>query len=292
LDLIDIKGAKMELYDNKIYLIENVTNLHVGSGDTNFGTVDNTVQRDVLTNYPIIHSSSLKGAIREFFEFYNFKDNNFTDEYKKNFIKHIFGDEDKNPGNIVFNEAFMLGMPFRSRDYPYVFCLSDMSIKMFLDLLNDFNINHKIKDALKDYVSLNEIKSNVSTIIEDIEVNENDSLEKLKEFLNEDYIAVLPHKDFKKLLMDLPVVARNKLNNGKSENLFYEEFVPRKSKFFTVISFPVLERVSNDERFEDKEKIKDFYEKFQDMITSEVNLVQIGANASIGYGLCKFKEVK
>jgi hypothetical protein len=28
------------------------------------------------------------------------------------------------------------------------------------------------------------------------------------------------------------------------------------------------------------------------MITSEVNLVQIGANASIGYGLCKFKEVK
>lgn len=282
----------MELYDNKIYLIENVTNLHVGSGDTNFGTVDNTVQRDVLTNYPIIHSSSLKGAIREFFEFYNFKDNNFTDEYKKNFIKHIFGDEDKNPGNIVFNEAFMLGMPFRSRDYPYVFCLSDMSIKMFLDLLNDFNINHKIKDALKDYVSLNEIKSNVSTIIEDIEVNENDSLEKLKEFLNEDYIAVLPHKDFKKLLMDLPVVARNKLNNGKSENLFYEEFVPRKSKFFTVISFPVLERVSNDERFEDKEKIKDFYEKFQDMITSEVNLVQIGANASIGYGLCKFKEVK
>jgi CRISPR-associated protein Cmr4 len=292
LDLIDIKGAKMELYDNKIYLIENVTNLHVGSGDTNFGTVDNTVQRDVLTNYPIIHSSSLKGAIREFFEFYNFKDNNFTDEYKKNFIKHIFGDEDKNPGNIVFNEAFMLGMPFRSRDYPYVFCLSDMSIKMFLDLLNDFNINHKIKDVLKDYVSLNEIKSNVSTIIEDIEVNENDSLEKLKEFLNEDYIAVLPHKDFKKLLMDLPVVARNKLNNGKSENLFYEEFVPRKSKFFTVISFPVLERVSNDERFEDKEKIKDFYEKFQDMITSEVNLVQIGANASIGYGLCKFKEVK
>lgn len=282
----------MELYDNKIYLIENVTNLHVGSGDTNFGTVDNTVQRDVLTNYPIIHSSSLKGAIREFFEFYNFKDNNFTDEYKKNFIKHIFGDEDKNPGNIVFNEAFMLGMPFRSRDYPYVFCLSDMSIKMFLDLLNDFNINHKIKEVLKDYVSLNEIKSNVSTIIEDIEVNENDSLEKLKEFLNEDYIAVLPHKDFKRLLMDLPVVARNKLNNGKSENLFYEEFVPRKSKFFSVVSFPVLKRVSNDERFEDKEKIKDFYEKFQEMITSEVNLIQIGANASIGYGLCKFKEVK
>lgn len=282
----------MELYDNKIYLIENVTNLHVGSGDTNFGTVDNTVQRDVLTNYPIIHSSSLKGAIREFFEFYNFKDNNFTDEYKKNFIKHIFGDEDKNPGNIVFNEAFMLGMPFRSRDYPYVFCLSDMSIKMFLDLLNDFNINHKIKEVLKDYVSLNEIKSNVSTIIEDIEVNENESLEKLKEFLNEDYIAVLPHKDFKRLLMDLPVVARNKLNNGKSENLFYEEFVPRKSKFFSVVSFPVLKRVSNDERFEDKEKIKDFYEKFQEMITSEVNLIQIGANASIGYGLCKFKEVK
>ena len=272
-----------KIYNNKVYFIENVTNLHVGSGEVNFGIVDNGVQRDVLTNYPTIHSSSLKGAIREYFEFY--KDDNY-------FIKHIFGDEDKNQGNVKFNEGFLLGIPFRSKDYPYVFCMSDMSVKMFLDTLDDFGVDIKIKDILKNYISLNETKSNVETIIEDVEVAKNDELNELKEFLNEEYIAILPHKEFQELLRDLPVVARNKLNNGKSENLFYEEFVPRRSKFFTVFSFPVLERVTNNERFKDKEAIKQFYEEFEGMITSETNLVQIGANASIGYGLCRFKEVK
>jgi len=272
----------MNLYNNKMYIIENVTNLHVGSGESNFGIVDNGVQRDVLTNYPIVHSSSLKGAIREYFEFY---------KNENDFIRHIFGDEDKNPGNIKFNEAFMLGMPFRAKDYPYVFCMSDMSIKMFLDMLEDFNV--KLEIDLEKYTSLSsEIKSNVSTIIEDLEVSENDELKELKEFLNEEYIAILPHEKFEELLKDLPVVARNKLNNGKSENLFYEEFVPRKSKFFTMFSIPVLERVTNDKRFDDKEKIQKFYQKFEEMITSQTNLIQIGANASIGYGLCRFKEVK
>ena len=272
-----------KLYDNKVYLIKNVTNLHVGSGESNFGIVDNGVQRDVLTNYPTIHSSSLKGAIREYFEFYK-NDNKF--------IQHIFGDEDKNPGNVKFNEVHMLGIPFRSKDCPYVFCMSDMSIKMFVDLLNDFNVDLEIKNIFQNYISINEIKSNVSTIVEDLEISKNDELKELKEFLNEENIAILPHKKFEKLLKDLPIVARNKLNNGKSENLFYEEFVPRRSKFFSVISFPVLERVTNDERFNDKVKIKSFYKEFQNMITSETNLVQIGANASIGYGLCKFKEVQ
>ena len=273
----------MKIYDNKVYVIENVTNLHVGNGEANFGIVDNSVQRDVLTNYPIMHSSSLKGAVREYFEFY---------KNDKDFIRHIFGDEDKNPGNIKFNDAFLFGMPFRSKDYPYVFCLSDMNIKMFLDVLDNFAVDIPLKENLKNYVLLDEIKSNVSTIIEDLEITKNDDLESLKEFLQEENIAILPHKKFQELLKDLPVVARNKLNNGKSENLFYEEFVPRRSKFFTVFSFPVLDRVTDDTRFNDKEKIKSFYQEFQEMIISETNLVQIGANASIGYGLCRFKEVK
>ena len=49
------------------YLIECLTNMHVGSGGANYGVVDNLVQRDSVTNIPIINSSSLKGALREFF---------------------------------------------------------------------------------------------------------------------------------------------------------------------------------------------------------------------------------
>ena len=50
------------------YFIQCITNLHVGSGDANYGIVDKLVQRDTVYNYPTIHASSLKGALREHFE--------------------------------------------------------------------------------------------------------------------------------------------------------------------------------------------------------------------------------
>jgi CRISPR-associated protein Cmr4 len=48
------------MYNNKAYIIKTKTNLHVGSGDINFGIVDNEVQRDTITNLPVINASSLK----------------------------------------------------------------------------------------------------------------------------------------------------------------------------------------------------------------------------------------
>ena len=47
-----------------IYLLECLTNLHVGSGEVNYNIVDNEVERDVVTNYPTINSSGVKGALR------------------------------------------------------------------------------------------------------------------------------------------------------------------------------------------------------------------------------------
>ncbi len=51
-----------------IYIIDCLTNMHVGSGETNFNIVDNQVQRDSVTEFPTINSSSLKGALRDFAE--------------------------------------------------------------------------------------------------------------------------------------------------------------------------------------------------------------------------------
>ena len=49
------------------YKIDCITNLHVGSGDLNYNIVDNEVERDAVTGYPVIHASGLKGALREHF---------------------------------------------------------------------------------------------------------------------------------------------------------------------------------------------------------------------------------
>ena len=51
-----------------VYILEPITNLHVGNGDINYNIIDNEVEKDPLTNYPIINSSGVKGAFRQFIQ--------------------------------------------------------------------------------------------------------------------------------------------------------------------------------------------------------------------------------
>ena len=67
---------------------------------------------------------------------------------------------------------------------------------------------------------------------------------------------------------DLPIIARNHLENGISTNLWYEEFVPHGSIFYTAILTP------------EKDCKLDFTQP-----------IQIGGNASIGYGFTKIEEI-
>jgi CRISPR-associated protein Cmr4 len=55
------------MYNSSCYLIHCKTNLHAGSGDTNYGIIDKMVQRDPVTELPCIYSSSLKGSAQGVF---------------------------------------------------------------------------------------------------------------------------------------------------------------------------------------------------------------------------------
>jgi len=57
--------------------------------------------------------------------------------------------------------------------------------------------------------------------------------------------------------------------------LWYEEIVPHQSRFITFVSVPEVEGVEN------------YFEVFNNELTN--SLVQVGANGSIGYGLCRFE---
>ena len=48
----------------RMYVINTLSNMHVGSGEVNYGVIDNLIQRDSVTNLPNINYSGLKGAIR------------------------------------------------------------------------------------------------------------------------------------------------------------------------------------------------------------------------------------
>ena len=66
----------------------------------------------------------------------------------------------------------------------------------------------------------------------------------------------------------LPVIARNHLNNGTSTNLWYEEVVPHESIFYFIVNS------------EDMGALGSFKESINEKV------IQFGADASIGYGLC------
>ena len=71
---------------------------------------------------------------------------------------------------------------------------------------------------------------------------------------------------------NLPIIARNVLENGESKNLWYEQVLPAETVLYTII----------------QEKGEDL----KNALTQEGKLVQIGANATIGYGYCKFELIK
>ena len=208
-----------------VWLIIPQTNLHVGNESTvSFSVIDKAIQRDVTSGLPCINSSSLKGAIKEYFEKYQTTAD----------IKGIFGSSkaDKNDsqkGNAIFFDATLIKIPEQTTGTGTTYRLrySEEIVKAFEEKAE--LMGKKISIDRKDATATEE---------------------------------------FKKLCDDdnLPIIARNCLENGESVNLWYEQVLPAQSVLATIFQ-------TNGEN---------------DLDCLNGKIVQIGANATIGYGYCKF----
>lgn len=236
-------------YKTHVFCLRALTNLHVGAGDSFYGAVDKMVQRDAATHLPTIHSHSLKGALREYFE----EEINAD----RQFVNRIFGtpvkgdSKDARPGAYRFFSADLVALPVpeENPDSPVAyhlaadeFILGD--IRQRLALMDPFwktlgILGKQVKDAAKLEIKMDTTFS----------------------------------KRFKAAAEELPVVARNQLENGKSENLWYEELIPRESIFVVAIQSGLTSDPDDEKNFLDK-------------INGKV--IQIGANATVGYGYCLF----
>lgn len=267
----------------ELYTIRTLTNLHVGSGEINFDIVDNQVQRDDLGR-PHINSSSLKGALRE-----HFSKNESTN---KRATSYIFGPENNEniaqSGAYKFFEASLLTRPVRSNVKPYFNAITVETIEELLEQIEDFsltvdnaiieNLKTMVDDKPDDghafiYEALESVK------IEHIaEVTAKPPITGLENLLGSN-LVLLHSQDMEKIA--LPVLARNYLKNGESKNLWYEEVVPKRSRFYCMIGRP------NNEDAKDLEELNKFNTSFE--VTLSQN-VQIGANATIGYGYTKIQK--
>jgi CRISPR-associated protein Cmr4 len=271
-------------YSAQALSIEALTNMHVGSGKNNYGVIDNLVQRDVLTSLPTINSSSLKGALREYCS--------ATWGKKDPRIRHIFGadtndNELSQGGAYVFMHGQLMSIPVRSEARPYFMATCPMLISEFLGAAGNFGISFSAASALQEFSkTLKEDAVHFSTdyhgeaTIEDLELKAGkaafNELDSLKPILGEN-LVLLSDAKFKELTDDLnlPLIARNNLENGISKNLWYEQVLPRLTRFVAVVLHPK----GDDSRAA---------EFFKHLSSSPV---QIGANASIGYGFCHIKRI-
>jgi len=267
-----------------LYTIKTLTNLHVGSGEINFDIIDNQVQRDFLGR-PHINSSSLKGALRE-----HFSKNNTTNGRS---TSYIFGpDNNENiaqSGAYKFFEASLLTRPVRSNKRPYFNAITIETIEELLEMFEDFSIDisQSVTDALKAMIANKpaEGEAYIYEALKDVKiehihtVSSQDPIDGLEDLLGTN--LVLLHNDDMQQIA-LPVLARNHLHNGESKNLWYEEVVPKRSTFYFVIGVP------NNEDTKEADELDKFNNAFE---TSLAQNVQIGANATIGYGYSKIKRV-
>ena len=268
------------------YSLKCLTNLHAGSGDSGMGIIDKMIQRDSITELPVIYASSLKGAFREYFQ------EGPQQTILKPISETIFGTKARSDGNEgistkgthVFHEAQMLGMPLGCNKAPFYMVTSKNNLITWLKKAKMFNIT--IDESL--IIEINSLPSGetispkiLGQPIQDLFIGEFENVSnilgdfnKLWQLLGSN-ILLLNHNDFKEQCSDynLPVISRNNLENGESKNLWYEQIVPHESIF-------VFYTLALSDATEDR---------FYNGINSKV--IQIGANSSLGYGYCEITKL-
>ena len=260
--------------DIKFYTLKCITNLHVGSGDSGFSIVDKQVERDELTSYPMIYSSSLKGALREFLQRKNCSK-----------VENIFGGEGKTEkaGKVKFLDAHLLALPMRAskgQATSYMVTTKQM-LEHFISFLRLSGHTEDIESIPLDKLSgesqvlFNKESDNIE--VEGIELRAKtfqcQNLQNLLKKVGITSLILLSDKDFKEC--SLPVRARNNLNK-EARNLWYEEHVPYNSIFYTMMM--------ETGEIDSKDALTHLSEKIHNQ------KIQVGANASVGFGWIDFQE--
>ena len=99
-----------------------VSPVHMGAGSA-IGAIDNPIQREVHTDYPLIAGSGIKGAIRHF----------LSHDWPghKGLIERLFGpekDASLHAGAIAFTDAVLVAFPVRSLKRAYVYATSPTAL--------------------------------------------------------------------------------------------------------------------------------------------------------------------
>ncbi|MEM1635957.1 MAG: type III-B CRISPR module RAMP protein Cmr4 [Thermosphaera sp.] len=281
----------------RLLYVRAYTPLHVGVGRGEKAYVDLPIQRDEY-GYPVIWSSSLKGAIKA---------------YLDSSVKPYLGSEPGEPSSrhsaVVFLDARLLLIPVRVINKVWAYATSTNLLNMFskyIEVLNGVNNQYRLNQlnlsALpedKAIVSKKELISDNKVFINEVELEaeftenilENIRLanvlpDEIKAVAESKGLVALPVKEN----MDLRIINRSimiqyRVRLKREEKvvegggLWSEEYVPMESVFASVI---LCRDIKHNETVKEASKICED-------ITSRLNgkFIYVGGKESIGKGLVK-----
>ncbi|MGC9014701.1 MAG: type III-B CRISPR module RAMP protein Cmr4 [Thermoproteota archaeon] len=285
-----------------LILIKAVTNLHPGVGRTG-EIIDLPIQRDNL-GFPILYSSSLKGALKSaFWQLSN------TD--KEN-VKDLFGPEPTEgetfTSAVAVLDAFVVAFPVRSLEGIYAFATSPLLLKRLNDLLKMSGKTYSyISDLLKLYINkgtcqasqeakeLLEVKplNDKLVVNEDLliecKIENSDNIKKLEDFLEIEHGRLILLSDYdvldalEKSLVRITRIAVDREKKVVKEGaLWTEEYVPWNTTFATLVLYSKSKKPGSN--LQTSSKVR---EEFRKLLERTKNYLIVGGDETIGRGIVR-----
>jgi len=292
--------------NTRLLYIFTRTPLHVGAGSS-VGAVDQPVQRERHTGFPIIPGSSIKGVLRDYFRHRNNGNLHvFFGESQKEGQERL-EKEDKpaeelkkyqgSAGALGFSEAKLLLFPLRSAKGTFAMATSSLALSRYLRDLKSANCEIKTPTELPGEVEDLHCYAGESIKIKDQVVLEEYCFRAKKENFPEEWaehfsgllddsvlkaskdrFVLLSDGDFSHFALNACQINTHvsidpETGTNKNEALFNEETVPSETLFYS--PFHQMDRLSGDNGiFKELEKEK---------------IIQFGGNSTTGLGFSTVK---
>jgi len=292
------------------------TPVHMGAGQS-VSYVDNPVQRERHTNFPILWSSGIKGVLRDMAM------REWNDKDKKDKVEIIFGPEDGSSdfaSCISITDAKILLYPVRSMRGVFAWITCPFVLRRFKEDLKavGIDLNVQIFDVSDDKVLVSNSSAlkidNNQVVLEEFvfEVdNSNNHNNQNADNLAKEIFQFLPQLEFgnneeekKKFLKDhLAIVSDNVFvdfvnyaveirtriridqatGTVKEGALFSEELIPSESVFYSImfITNPFKQNASIS-------NVDSVYSEMKNLFENS-SLFQLGGDETLGKGLMKVK---
>lgn len=270
------------------------TPLHVGAGSS-VGAVDQPIQRERHTGFPIIPGSSIKGVIRDHIE--------SQDGWDNEDVIRLFGvasdTSTSRSGIASFGEARVLAFPVRSAIGAYALITCPLALSRFR---RDAQLPFFVPDEPEDMTGLSgdAVSSNDRLVLEEYAFKQNgpfplDWAEALSGCISDailmnskPHFVLLSNGDFAHFVLSTCPVSQHvgiddKTGTAAKGALYNEETVPSETLFYSVVIGKPLGRESQD----DVETLK----KFNELLGNEI-LLQFGGNNTAGLGFTTGKIVQ